>query len=122
MDAVNFLKERARMCEANQTGEMTCENCAAYKGVSQCYKLGEPKDPEKMVAIVEQWAAEHPAKTRQSVFLEQYPEAAISKDGAIAICPLAISAAYRHGNGACNKENSDTCADCRRKFWSAEVE
>lgn len=122
MDAVNFLKERARMCEANQTGETTCENCAAYKGVSQCYKLGEPKDPEKMVAIVEQWAAEHPAKTRQSVFLEQYPEAAISKDGAIAICPLAISAAYRHGNGACNKENSDTCADCRRKFWSAEVE
>lgn len=122
MDAVNFLKERARMCEANQTGEMTCENCAAYKGVSHCYKLGEPKDPEKMVAIVEQWAAEHPAKTRQSVFLEQYPEAAISKDGAIAICPLAISAAYRHGNGACNKENSDTCADCRRKFWSAEVE
>lgn len=122
MDAVNFLKERARMCEANQTGETTCENCAAYKGVSQCYKLGEPKDPEKMVAIVEQWAAEHPAKTRQSVFLEQYPEAAISKDGAIAICPLAISAAYRHGNGACNKENSDSCADCRRKFWSAEVE
>ena len=122
MDAVNFLKERARMCEANQTGEMTCENCAAYKGVSQCYKLGEPKDPEKMVAIVEQWAAEHPAKTRQSVFLEQWPEAAISKDGAIAICPLAISAAYRHGNGACNKGNSDTCSECKRQFWSAEVE
>lgn len=122
MDAVNFLKERARMCEANQTGEMTCENCAAYKGVSQCYKLGEPKAPEKMVAIVEQWAAEHPIKTRQSVFLERYPEAAISKDGAIAICPLAISAAYRHGNGACNKGNSDTCADCKRQFWSAEVE
>lgn len=122
MDAVNFLKERARMCKANQTGEMTCENCAAYKGVSQCYKLGEPKDPEKMVAIVEQWAAEHPVKTRQSVFLERYPEAAISKDGAIAICPLAISAAYRHGKGACNKGNSDTCADCKRQFWSAEVE
>ena len=122
MDAVKFLKERARMCEANQTGEMTCENCAAYKGVSQCYKLGEPKDPEKMVAIVEQWAAEHPIKTRQSVFLERYPEAAISKDGAIAICPLAISAAYRHGNGACNKGNSDTCADCKRQFWLAEVE
>lgn len=49
-------------------------------------------------------------------------DAAISKDGAIAICPLAISAAYRHGNGACNKDNSDTCADCKRQFWSAEVE
>lgn len=122
MDAVNFLKERARMCEANQTGEMTCENCAAYKGVSQCYKLGEPKDPEKMVAIVEQWAAEHPIKTRQSEFLKQWPETALMRDGVITICPLMISAAYRDKNGACNKDQSDTCADCKRQFWSAEVE
>lgn len=56
------------------------------------------------------------------VWQRTHPEAAISKDGAIAICPLAISAAYRHGNGACNKDNSDTCADCKRQFWSAEVE
>lgn len=121
MDAVNFLKERARMCEANQTGEKTCENCAAYKGVSQCYKLGEPKDPEKMVAIVEQWAAEHPAKTRQSVFLEQYPEAELTKDGVLTICPLAISAAYRKIDGSC-AIRSDTCDNCHRKFWLAEVE
>ena len=121
MDALDFFKARKRMCEANQTGEMTCENCAAYKGVSQCYKLGEPKDPEKMVAIVERWAAEHPSKTRQSVFLAQYPEAAISKDGTIAICPLAISTAYRGKDGAC-VIRTDTCADCRRKFWLAEVE
>lgn len=88
---------------------------------SSCKKWME-EYPEDAVAFVEKWAAEHPVKTRQSVFLAQYPEAAISKDGAIAICPLAISAAYRHGKGACNKDNSDTCADCRRKFWSAEVE
>ena len=122
MDAVNFLKERARMCEANQTGETTCENCAAYKGVSQCYKLGEPKDPEKMVAIVEQWAAEHPIKTRQSVFLEQYPEARLSKDGVLLICPRTISSAYRNEEGTCNIANHGTCADCRREFWLAEAE
>ena len=33
-----------------------------------------------------------------------------------------ISATYRDKNGACNKDNSDTCADCKRQFWSAEVE
>lgn len=121
MDAVKFLKERARMCAANQTGEMTCENCAAYKGVSQCYKLGEPKDPEKMVAIVEQWAAEHPVKTRQSVFLEQYPEADLTKDGVISICPMAVSSEYRGKNGSC-VSCSLKCGDCRRKFWLAEVE
>lgn len=121
MDAVKFLKERTRMCEANQTGKMTCENCAAYKGVSQCYKLGEPKDPEKMVAIVEQWAAEHPVKTRQSVFLAQYPDVELSQDGFITICPGVVSAAYRTKNGLCANP-FEKCNDCRRKFWLAEVE
>ena len=118
MDAVKYLKTLRRMCNCE------CHKCEIWKrlsGVESCTVWIETH-PEEAVAIVEQWAAEHPAKTRQSVFLEQYPEAAISKDGAIAICPLAISAAYRHGNGACNKGNSDTCADCKRQFWLAEVE
>ena len=115
MDAVNFLKERARMCKANQTGEMTCENCAAYKGVSQCYKLGEPKDPEKMVAIVEQWAAEHSIKTRQSVFLEHYPGARITIDGFLHACPMDV---FSDTGINCNKR---TCSECRKAFWSAEV-
>lgn len=118
MDAVKFLKERARMCEANQTGEMTCENCAAYKGVSQCYKLGEPKDPEKMVAIVEQWAAEHPAKTRQSVFLEMFPNAPIFPDtGIVKISPCEVDAVLR---GNC--PGVGCCTECRKKFWLGEVE
>lgn len=115
MDAVNFLKERARMCEANQTGEMTCENCAAYKGVSQCYKLGEPKDPEKMVAIVEQWAAEHPVKTRQSEFLKHYPDAQFDS-GCLNACPMDI---FGDMGINCNKQ---TCYECKKKFWLAEVE
>lgn len=116
MDAVNFLKERARMCEANQTGEMTCENCAAYKGVSQCYKLGEPKDPEKMVAIVEQWAAEHPVKTRQSEFLKLFPGADVGEtDGCLTLCPCNIYEKMRKECGA------PKCSECRKAFWSAEV-
>lgn len=121
MDAVKFLKERARMCEANQTGEMTCENCAAYKGVSQCYKLGEPKDPEKMVAIVEQWAKEHPVKTRQSEFLKLFPGAEPTKDGVLAICPNAFSPVYKDERGLCKWHYAE-CDNCCRKFWLAEVE
>lgn len=117
MDAVNFLKERARMCEANQTGEMTCENCAAYKGVSQCYKLGEPKDPEKMVAIVEQWAAEHPIKTRQSEFLEHYPGARISIHGCLNICPMDV-----FSDAEINCINAQSCFECKKEFWMQEVE
>lgn len=116
MDAVNFLKERARMCKANQTGEMTCENCAAYKGVSQCYKLGEPKDPEKMVAIVEQWAAEHPAKTRQSEFLKHYPDARILAHGCLNVCPMNV---FSDTDINCNAQ---PCIECKKAFWLAEVE
>lgn len=112
MDAVKFIKAIKQMLGAGAGDSTVQKYISAYK----------KNDCEGMVKAAEQWAAEHPIKTRQSVFLEQYPEAAISKDGAIAICPLAISAAYRHGKGACNKDNSDTCTDCRRKFWSAEVE
>lgn len=118
MDAVEFLKTLSRMCNCE------CCNCEFGKRLSgfETCTVWRKTHPEEAVAIAEQWSKEHPIKTRQSVFLEQWPEAAISKDGAIAICPLAISAAYRHGNGACNKGNSDTCAECKRQFWSAEVE
>lgn len=112
MDAVEFIKAIKQMLSAGANNSTVQKYISAYK----------KNDYEGMVEAAEQWAAEHPVKTRQSEFLKQWPEAALSKDGAIAICPLAISAAYRHGNGACNKGNSDTCADCKRQFWSAEVE
>lgn len=111
MDAVEFLDKVDRLSKRGSTEEKMRYND---------YRTA--RDNTRVVKFVERWDAEHPIKTRQSEFLKQWPEAALSKDGAIAICPLAISAAYRHGNGACNKDNSDTCADCKRQFWSAEVE
>lgn len=118
MDAVEFLKTLSRMCNCEY---FKCEFGKRLSGFVTC-TVWRRTHPEEAVAIAEKWAKEHPAKTRQSEFLKQWPEAALTKDGAIAICPLAISAAYRHGKGACNKGNSDTCADCKRQFWSAEVE
>lgn len=58
-------------------------------------------------------------KTRQSVFLEQYPEAELEIDGVIEICPSRVSATYRRDTGPCVVSN---CVGCRREFWMQEVE
>ena len=121
MDAVKFLREKVRMCNENST----CNQCELYKSEIDCTGISCKKwmeeYPEDAVAFVEKWAAEHPIKTRQSVFLEQYPEAELSQDGILTICPSEVSAAYRGKKGRC-KLSYAKCADCRRKFWSAEVE
>jgi len=116
MDALEFLKTLRRMCNCE-----CCSQCEIWKRLSvfETCTSWIKTHPEEAVAIAEKWAKDHPIKIRQSEFLKLFPEAAISKDGAIAICPLEISAAY---SGACNKGNSDACADCKRQFWLAEVE
>lgn len=107
MDAVKFLQERNRMYESG----------AATPGIG----LEDDYDPVSAVKIVEKWSVEHPRKTRQSVFLEQYPEAECLEDGVLAICPTALSSAYRNNIGGC-KSLEKRCADCRREFWMQEVE
>lgn len=111
MDAVECMKAVTRMLKSGTI------DCAIQKYISAQKK----NDYEGMVEAAEQWAAEHPVKTRQSVFLEQYPEADLTKDGVISICPMAVSSEYRGENGSC-VSCSLKCGDCRRKFWLAEVE
>ena len=112
MDALEFIKAIKQMLSAGANNSTVQKYISAYK----------KNDCEGMVKAAEQWAAEHPIKTRQSVFLEQYPEARLSKDGVLLICPRTISSAYRNEEGTCNIANHGTCADCRREFWLAEVE
>lgn len=119
MDALEFFKARKRMCEATK-----CASCKLYHVQGGCCVAPEKEKIdafEEAITIVEQWAAEHPAKTRQSVFLEQYPEAELTQDGVIQICPIAISAAYKDEKGRC-KITDSTCSECRKEFWLAEVE
>lgn len=117
MDAVKFLKVLDKMCDGK------CRECEFGEKASRnepCH-YWRNAHPEEAVAIVERWAKEHPVKTRQSVFLQQYPEAKLGQDGVLTICPLAISHAYREKDGNC-ASRFDTCAGCKRKFWFAEVE
>ena len=104
MDAVRFIEERRRMYKVTGKHSPT---------------LAGWIPAEDVVKEVEEWSAAHPRKTRQSVFLEQYPDAKIDSDGVIAICPTAFSSAYRDDTGKCAWVS---CAKCRREFWMQEVE
>ena len=106
MDAVEFIKQVRRM--------------GKQKGEAICFKL-EEIDTE-IVERVEQWAKEHPIKTRQSEFLKQYPDAEISDDGlpSVAPCQLYKDMEEKDENGVCCKNGG--CAECRRDFWLKEVE
>lgn len=117
MDAVEYLKTLCRMCNCE------CCNCEIREMLSafETCTAWRKNHPDEAVAIVEKWAKEHPVKTRQSEFLKQWPDAALTKDGVVTVCPLEVSAAYRKKNGNC-AIRSVTCPDCKRQFWSAEVE
>lgn len=104
MDAVKFIEEHRRMYKV--TGK-------------HLPTLAEGIPAEDVVKEVEEWSAAHPRKTRQSVFLEQYPNARIDSQVVIYVCP-----ADAYGNKVCpkNEENVHmTCRDCRREFWMQEV-
>lgn len=121
MDAVEYLKTLNRMCHCEC---LKCEFGKARSGFETC-PVWQRTHPKEAVEIAEKWAKEHPVKTRQSVFLEQYPETKILKDGAIVICPLAVSAAYREKkgkDGSCANLRFGECDECRKAFWLAEVE
>lgn len=111
MDALEFLKERKRMCTS-------CKNCygCPLEGTHCALSYVTPdEDYERIIATVEQWSKEHPRKTRQSVFLEQYPEAPRDSESILDVCPHCLDRNIncREGVGCCG---------CRREFWMREVE
>ena len=119
MDAVKFVKEYLRMC----TKVDECEDCHVYK-TDFCTvpaKERSQKSAEEIVELVEEWSAAHQRKTRQSVFLEQYPEAQIAANGVLDVCPAPIFHSHRLEGGGCGKVHKK-CSDCRREFWMQEVE
>ena len=106
MDAVNFIKERDRMYEVER------------QAPSLIYR--HEKSAEEIVREVEEWSATHPRKTRQSVFLENYPYARIDSQSVLHVCPADV-----YGDNVCPKKKDAapiTCYECRREFWMQEVQ
>lgn len=115
MDAVEFLKAKVRMC-----GEVdSCENCGLHRGRTDCNTMCF-SHPAASVAAVEKWAAEHPAKTRQSEFLKMFPNAALFSFGTTDICD--ICPAKVDDTLECDIIRNCGCYGCKRKYWLAEVE
>lgn len=118
MNAVEFLKEERRMCESFEQGCLKCllrdTRCRAIPGETD-------EGIEKEVSIVEKWSKEHPIKTRQSVFLKQFPKAELDVSGVITICPAPLSEDYRNDHGGC-KHPGVACSKCRREFWGQKAE
>ena len=94
MDAVKFIEERNRMC-----GTM-----------SEVWGV----DAAEIVKNTEEWSAAHPRKTRQDVFLEQWPNA--QTGNGVLFCPKNVDTKFR----CCITVKR--CNDCRREFWMTEVE
>ena len=113
MDAVKFIKERDRMCRFyHHAGD--CYQCPAKD--CECSALEGMVDDDNIVAIVEEWSAAHPHKTRQSVFLEQYPNCMTDDAGVVGTCPGNVDKTY-----VCDLRRLGGCTTCRREFWMQEV-
>lgn len=120
MDALKFIEERNRMCDyyTKKDGTGGCADCPERDSTCNVVRYVTPE----YIANVEKWSREHPRKTRQDMFLERWPEAELTKDGTISICPIAVSAAYRNKTGGCASTTRPQCAVCQREFWMQEVE
>ena len=121
MDVLEFLREQNRMCNAYFNSHNGCCDCPLVESCCVINNVTPDEDLKKMITVVEQWSKDHPRKTRQSVFLEQYPEAGIDANGVVGLCPMFISAVHRDSNGECNYPEKQ-CRDCRREFWMQEVD
>lgn len=107
MDAIKYVKAQKRMFLSGN--------------LSVTRMMEDTMDPELLVNDVERWAAAHPSKTRQELFLEQYPDAQVDIDDILCVCPAVISPLYRNDRDGCSR-STEECANCRYKFWSEEVE
>ena len=118
MDALEFFMERRRMCNSYSD----CEGCPLRAAECVFRDMTSEDTCERIVTAVEQWSKEHPCKTRQSVFLKQWPDAIISHDGLPEVAPCQLCVGLIHGKSTEDCEKRGLCAKCRREFWMQEVE
>lgn len=111
-----FFEELDRMCKTvNKDGEV--EDCVFYKPNYGCcgYMHWLPDGVEKAVTVLQKWSDEHPKKTRQSEFLKMYPNAMLCEGEYLNIAPCHLDRNIRKG---C----LESCINCHREYWFAEVE
>lgn len=106
MDAIEFVKQLRRMDENGVPKDRFVYPCIGR----------ETDSPEDVVAEVEEWAKEHPRKTRQSKLLNLFPDSQINNG--YLFCPQMVNYRYEP-EGGCGRTKG---FDCRRGFWGQEVD
>lgn len=111
MDIVEFFKTVNRLCK-----NRTCGECPIWKNGTCMADFGDDsaKSIEETISKVEQWAKDHPVKTRQSEFLKMFPNAEFCRD-VINILPCSIE------KEMCKYCDNSKCEECRKDYWLSEV-
>lgn len=114
MDAVQFIRERNRMCYTHTDyDEGECGLCPLSGFQYACSYVHFMEGHEnEIVSVVEQWSKEHPQKTILQDLLEKYPEVILEDDGTPDFCPMSL------GYAAPGCERSSSCEAC----WNAPLE
>lgn len=109
------IKDYARMC--NKIIE--CRKCplsGSNNGFGVACTALVRSHPDKANEIILKWYEEHPVKTRQSKFLEMFPNAKIDNCGTSILCPQWVDKDFK-----CNLKTL-CCDECCREYWLAEVD
>lgn len=114
MDAVEYLKVLGRLCNNYLCGD----NCPL---INSCHDESNDGYVRK-VQIVEQWAKEHPVKTRQNELLKMWPNAEIGGDGLPSVAPCQLNVELLQCESREDCEKRGVCGKCRCDFWLKEVE
>ena len=118
MDAVEFFKTVNRLCK-----KQGCDACTICK--NGCCMVGVDDDSIKSIgetiSKVEQWAKDHPVKTRKSEFLKIFPNANLKNITRLLPCSIDSNmnplrcAKYGYLSITCR------CDRCRDDYWNEEV-
>lgn len=114
MDAVEFFKTVNRLC-SNQS---CCKECPVYKnGCMVVFDDDSIKSIDETVSKVEQWAKDHPVKTRKSEFLKMFPNAQmVNIERVFCVAHFDITKKCKE-----TIPSDEQCTACRYKFWNEEV-
>lgn len=117
MDAVEYIKALRRLCKMQKI----CNGCPLRLNgdcIAGLCDDGLCDGAEKAAQIVEQWAKDHPVKTRQSEFLKMFPNADLTH-----LLPCHVEKDKRPMRCAKYGYLSITCRcdRCRDDYWNEEV-
>lgn len=113
MDTVEYVKTKYRLCRSKDS----CFECP-LQDKENCGCITDTIEyVEKAVQIVEEWAKDHPAKTRKSEFLKMFPNAQmVNIERTFCVAHFDITKKCKE-----TSPSDEQCIACRYKFWNEEV-